>query len=159
MKKILALVLLSALVFFSGCSASNKPKASLSPKSIGTISVDEKPFHAEIDFSEEEKLIVLKAENSAFNTYYYFSAQKLKLKYDELETELNINELPDTNPALLLYRAFSVARSDKADWIKQKDKYIFSLKINEVSCTGECAADGKLVSIEIPQYKVYYRAD
>ena len=159
MKKIIAFVLLSALVLLSGCSASHKPKASLSPKSIGTVSVDEKPFHAEIDFSGKQKLIVLKGENSAFGTFYYFSPEKVKLKYDELETELSINELPESNLALLLYRAFSGADSDKADWTKQKNKYIFSLKINEVSCTGECTAEGKLVSIEIPQYKVYYKAN
>ena len=60
LKKIIAFVLLSALVLLSGCSVSHKPKASLSPKSVGTVSVDDKSFHAEMDFSKDTKLIIMK---------------------------------------------------------------------------------------------------
>ena len=144
-------------LFLSACSLGEKPKASLLPKSRGTVTMDEESFYAETDFTGEEKLIVLKSSQSPFSTYYYFKGNTVRLVYDDLETELETDSLPDTNLAWLLYRAIEGAAKEGTSWEKADDKMLFSFKINNVTCSGECSENGKLLSLEVPQYKVYYK--
>ena len=158
--KLISLILaLSALLCLCACTSRQKPKAALLPKSRGTVVFDEEQFGADMDFTGKEKLVIIGDDKNAFHTYYYFHDDSVRLKYDNLETELVISALPDTNLALLIYRIGNELLEGEVNWHKVEKKYVFDFKINNASCSGECNAQGKLLSFEVPEYRVYYKAE
>lgn len=158
MKRISALFLISAILFLGGCSLGKAPKFSVLPKCIGTVIFDENDFESEVDFTSGSKKVIIKNKENAFNTVYTFSGDKVKLKYDEIETTLEVSSLPDTNCAALIYKIVSELESGNVSWEKAGNIYHFSSKINEVSFSGECDENGKIISFEVPEYKFYFKS-
>ena len=158
MKRILVLILLSALLLCSGCTAANKPKGSLLPHCLGRVIIEENSFDAEMNFEGSKKIIILKAQTNAFDTVYTFQKDKVILQYDDIVTTLEQDALPDTNTAAILYKMMSALLADKVHWEKSGAQYHFSSKINNVHFSGECDNAGNILSLEAPDYQLYFKA-
>ena len=141
----------------SACSPAKEPKVSFCPKSRGSLLIGEESFEAEIDFTAEKK-ILLKGKQNPFSTVYVFEGMQVKLRYDTLESTLEIDCLPDTNPALLMYRVCAALQEGTLSWEKSGERRLFHGKINQAACSGECDARGKILSFEVPEYQLYYKA-
>ena len=151
-------ILISAFLFVGGCRLEEKPHL-ICPKCAGNLTADEIPYSLDVDFSGKEKLIIISGKENPYSSYYCFQGNTVRLCYDELETELDANALPDTNPALLTYRLFSALEGEAVKWEKQKDGFHFSLKIQDCYCAGDCDVNGKVLSFEVPEYKLYFKAN
>ena len=158
LKKIISLLLLSVLLLAGGCARANAPKAFLLPKCPGSVVFDEKRFDVQLDFSGEEKAVILKTEKNAFDTCYYFRGETVKLQYDTISTELDLGALPDTNIAALLYKMIRAAQQGKVKWEKAESGYLFHAALGGVDFSGTCKADGTLISLEVPEYRFYFKA-
>ncbi|MBR0415112.1 MAG: hypothetical protein IJI67_08585 [Clostridia bacterium] len=157
LKKLMALCLLSVLLAAGGCSAAKQPKAFVLPQCMAGIVFGENQFDAVLDFAPKEKSIVLKAKENAFDTRYTFTKSGVTLQYDSIKTSLDLDALPDTNTAALIYRAITALESGKVSWEKQESSFIFYGKIGGVAFSGSCDSGGNLLSLEVPQYRFYLK--
>ena len=157
-KSALIVLFLSAFLCAGACRLAGKPK-SICPKCAGSLTVDEITYGLDVDFGGKEKLVILSGKENPYSSYYYFSGNTVRLKYDTLETELEADALPDTNLALLTFRLLSALEGEEVKWEREKESYHFSSKINNCYCAGECDDAGKLLSFEVPEYQVYFKAN
>lgn|GEM_PF-3299165 len=157
LKKIIALCLLSVLFAAGGCSAAKKPKAFVLPQCMARIVFGDNQFDAVLDFAQKEKSIVLKAKENAFDTRYTFVKNAVRLQYDSIETTLELDALPDTNTAALIYRAITALESAKVSWEKQERCFNFYGKIGSAAFSGSCDSGGHLLSLEVPEYRFYLK--
>ena len=157
MKKIIVVCLLSVLFAAGGCSAAKKPKAFVLPQCMASIVFGENGFDAVLDFEKNEKTIVLKADENAFDTRYTFTKSAVTLQYDSIQTQLDFDALPDTNTAALIYRVIASLESGKVRWEKQENGFNYYGKIGGAAFSGSCDKGGNLLSLEVPQYRFYLK--
>ena len=117
----------------------------------------ETAFGVEIDFTATPEQLIIKAGENAFDTYYTFEKNTVTLRYDEIETTLDLSSLPDTNTAGLVYKLMHTLTDDKVHWEKNGNLYHFSGTLNGTAFSGECDKKGKIVSFEIPFYQLYFK--
>lgn len=157
MKKIIGLITVSAFLLLSACSLGNSPNFCVSEKGSGTVYCDEISFGIDIDFSHDNPVITIKNNENTFDTVYTFSERKVTMRYDDITSDLSYSQLPDKNIALLTYRIIKALNNEGAEWNKNGDMWYFSGKINEASYKGICDKNGKIISFEIPEYKIYFK--
>ena len=150
-------MLLSVFLFGGGCARSQKPKVSVLPKCRGTMIMHETAFGVEMDFTVKPELLIIKAGENAFDTRYTFHKDTVTLRYDDIETTLDLSALPDTNTAGLVYKLMHLLISEKVRWEKNGSLYRFSGKLNGTVFNGECDKKGHIVSFEIPLYQLYFK--
>lgn len=158
MKKIISIVIISAFLLLSACSSGKSPDFCVSTKGSGAVYCDEIEFGIDIDFSPDNPVITIRNKENTFDTVYTFYEQKVTMRYDDITSELYYSQIPDKNIALLTYRIVKALNTKgSAQWSKNGDMWYFSGKINEASYKGICEHNGKILSFEIPEYKIYFK--
>lgn len=157
MRKIIAAMLCLVFLLPCGCAA-GEPDVSVLFKCRGNLTVDEAVFEVDVDFTDTPQTLIIKSRENAFDTVYTFQGDVVELQYDDIVTQLDFNHLPDTNLAVLFKQAADTLANTKPKWQKTGEKYAFSASFHATQFHGECRKDGKLLSLEIPQYGFYFKA-
>ena len=147
--------MLSALLLAGGCARASKPKAFVLPRCHARIVCAEEQFDAVLNFAAKPQKVILKTQQNAFDTLYLFEKDSVILRYDNIQTQLNINALPDTNIATLLYKLINAVQAGEGKWERTQTGFSFCGKVNGTAFSAKCDGSCQLLECEVPEYQFY----
>jgi hypothetical protein len=159
LKKIIAAALIPVLLLLSGCVSGKVPVFCVCPKFSGTAFLGKDKFDADMDFEVKNPKITMNNAENVFKSEYIFYDESVKIKYDDIECDVELSKLPKGNIPLVIFKVFNSLKNKeniKWEYDRTNKNWTFSGKYNDLKFTGKCDTKGKIISFAVPEIQISF---